>query len=169
MPSLSRDGWMVNINSLWPSDVKMWHRSQSSLAQEMACCLMAPSHYMKKCWLIISEDMWYLPEGMFIGNAHDINHQTILKNYTFKITATCLKVLRMTIDASVEQCLQFLISLGEHKPPVMHLVTLFTVLSVQHKIMSHVAEYMLFHLCRHTTCQMNVNSSGKLHVRRFTT
>ena len=29
-------------------------RSGSSLAQDMACCLMAPSHYLSQCWLIIN-------------------------------------------------------------------------------------------------------------------
>ena len=31
------------------------NRSGSTLAQVMACCLMAPSHYLNHCWLIISE------------------------------------------------------------------------------------------------------------------
>ena len=30
-------------------------RSGSTLAQVMACCLTAPSHYLNQCWLIISE------------------------------------------------------------------------------------------------------------------
>ena len=29
-------------------------RPGSTLAQVMACCLMAPSHYLNRCWLIIS-------------------------------------------------------------------------------------------------------------------
>ena len=46
-------------NSLWPSDA-IWghttrHRSGSTLAQVMACCLAAPSHYLTQCWLIIRE------------------------------------------------------------------------------------------------------------------
>ena len=41
------------INSLWPSDTIWRHRSGSTLAQVMACCLMAPSHYLTQCWLII--------------------------------------------------------------------------------------------------------------------
>ena len=45
------------INSLWPSDI-CWHRSGSTLAQIMACYLMAPSHYMSQCWLIISKIHW---------------------------------------------------------------------------------------------------------------
>ena len=45
----------LNIISLWPSDAIWRHRSGSTLAQVMACCLMAPSHYLNQCWLVISE------------------------------------------------------------------------------------------------------------------
>ena len=45
-------GW--RINSLWPSDTIWRQRSASTLAQVMACCLTAPSHYLNQCWLIIS-------------------------------------------------------------------------------------------------------------------
>ena len=40
---------------LWPSGVIWWHKSRSTLAQLMACCLMAPSHYLNQCWPIINE------------------------------------------------------------------------------------------------------------------
>ena len=43
------------LNSLWPCDAIWWHKTGSPLAQVMACCLMAPSHYLKQCWLIIIE------------------------------------------------------------------------------------------------------------------
>ena len=43
------------VNLLWPSDAIWWQRSGSTLAQVMACCLTAPSHYLNQCWLIISE------------------------------------------------------------------------------------------------------------------
>ena len=43
------------IKSLWPRDAIWPHRSESTLAQAMACCLTAPSHYLNQCWLIISE------------------------------------------------------------------------------------------------------------------
>ena len=49
------------------------HRSESALAQVMAWCLMAPSHYQNQCWLIISEVLWHSPEGSFIRNAQDIS------------------------------------------------------------------------------------------------
>ena len=41
------------INSLWPSDTMWWHRSGTTLAQVMACCLMAPSRYLNQSWLEI--------------------------------------------------------------------------------------------------------------------
>ena len=43
------------FNSLWPSDAIWWHRSGSILTQVMAWCLMAPSHYLVQCWLIIKD------------------------------------------------------------------------------------------------------------------
>ena len=53
------------INSLWLS-VAIWRqRSGSTLAQVMACCLTAPSHYLNQCWLIISKVQWHSYEGSF--------------------------------------------------------------------------------------------------------
>ena len=34
------------FNSSWSSVATWWHRSRSTLAQVMACCLTAPSHYL---------------------------------------------------------------------------------------------------------------------------
>ena len=42
------------INSFWPCDAIWRHRSGLTLSQVMACCLMAPSHYLNQCWLNIS-------------------------------------------------------------------------------------------------------------------
>ena len=42
-----------NVNSLWFSDPIRRYRPWSTLAQVMACCLTAPSHYLNQCWLII--------------------------------------------------------------------------------------------------------------------
>ena len=39
------------LNSLWRSDAIWWHRSVSTLAQVMACCLTAPSHNQNQCSL----------------------------------------------------------------------------------------------------------------------
>ena len=58
---LEHTKYLVNLalNSLWPSDIIRRQRSVSTLAQVMACCLTAPSHYLNQCWLIISEVQWH--------------------------------------------------------------------------------------------------------------
>ena len=61
--------WLVD--SLWPSDDIWCHWSLSTLIQEMAWCLMAPSHYLNQCWIIISEVLWHSPWDNFTGNAQD--------------------------------------------------------------------------------------------------
>ena len=48
------------INSLWPTDTMRWQGTESTLAQVMACCLMAPSHYLNQCWLIISQVLAFI-------------------------------------------------------------------------------------------------------------
>ena len=58
--------WVIWV---WPSNAMRWHTSGSTLAQAMTCCLTEPSHYLKHCWLIISEVLWHSPEGIFTGNA----------------------------------------------------------------------------------------------------
>ena len=39
-----------SVNLSWPSDAIWRQRSGSTLAQVMACCLTAPSHYLNQCW-----------------------------------------------------------------------------------------------------------------------
>ena len=66
--------WMVNIfiayqgatyiinltvNSLQANDAIWWHRSGSTLAYLMACCLTAPSHYLNQHWLVIKGLLWH--------------------------------------------------------------------------------------------------------------
>ena len=68
-------------NPLGPSDTIWQHRSGSTLAQVMACCLMAPSHYLNQCWLMMSEIWWHSPEGNFTGNAQDICLWYEFENY----------------------------------------------------------------------------------------
>ena len=51
----------------------LWHRSVSPLAQVMACCLMAASHYQNQCWLIIERALWHSPESNFTRRAHQLN------------------------------------------------------------------------------------------------
>ena len=60
------------VNSLWPSDAIWQHRSRSTLAEVMVCCLTAAVHYLNQYWRIISEVLWHSPESNFTGNAQDI-------------------------------------------------------------------------------------------------
>ena len=60
------------VNSLWPSDAIWRHTSLSTLAQVMACCLTAPSHYLNQCLLIANKVLQLSPEGNFMGNAQEI-------------------------------------------------------------------------------------------------
>ena len=72
------------INSVSPSDAIGHHRTLSILVQVMACCLMAPSHYLNWCWLTISEVLLCLYECNFAG---DISPWYEFENDKFKITA----------------------------------------------------------------------------------
>ena len=53
------------VNSLRPSDAIWRQRSWTTLVQVMACCLMAPSHHLNQCWLIINKALWQSIEGYF--------------------------------------------------------------------------------------------------------
>ena len=44
------DKFSLNLNSLWPSDARWRHRSESTLVQVMAWCHQATSHYLNQCW-----------------------------------------------------------------------------------------------------------------------
>ena len=58
------DQVIIFINSLWPSVPKWQHGSELTLAQLMAWCLMAPSHYLNQCWLIFSKVRWHSSKGI---------------------------------------------------------------------------------------------------------
>ena len=74
------------INSLWTSDAIWRHRSGSTLAQVMGCCLTAPSHYLNHCWLTISKVQWHSSEGNFSRDISAINHWNQLEIYFSKIS-----------------------------------------------------------------------------------
>ena len=73
------------LNSLWPSDVIRRQGTESTLAQVMACCLMAPSHYLNQCWLIFSKVLWHSSEGIIIRRSEDTNQKIKIENYIFRI------------------------------------------------------------------------------------
>ena len=74
-------------NSLGPIDARWWQRTESTLAQVMACCLTAPSHYLNQCWLIISKFLWHPSEGITLRKSEETNEQNKIENYIFKIAS----------------------------------------------------------------------------------
>ena len=63
-----------SVNSLGIS-YAIWRQIYgSTLAQVMACCLTAPSHYLNQCWLIISKVGWHSFKGKFTRDTSAINH-----------------------------------------------------------------------------------------------
>ena len=54
----------------------------------MACCLMAPSLYLNKCWQILSEVLLHSPQGNFTGNGQYIYPWYEFWNDQFKVRAT---------------------------------------------------------------------------------
>ena len=71
-----------------PSDAIWRYWSGSTLAQIMACCLTAPSHYLNQCWLLISEVPWHLPDNNFTVSAQSTILYNEFENLTFIITST---------------------------------------------------------------------------------
>ena len=74
-------------DSLWPCDTIWQHKSGSTLAQVMAWCLTAPSHYLNQCWPLINEILWHSSESNCTASAQVINLYHKFKNHTFKIIA----------------------------------------------------------------------------------
>ena len=66
------DKYSLKFNLFWTSDDVIWcYQDQSSLAQVMTCCLMAPSHYVNQCWLISNETM---SKWNFYDNTNNLTH-----------------------------------------------------------------------------------------------
>ena len=87
------------------SDTIWWHGSESTLAQVMACCLTAPSHYLNQCWLINNGHVL----GHSAGSNFRTNVLTILygfENHIVKITATSPRGqwVKQIIAYRVEPC-----------------------------------------------------------------
>ena len=58
--------WWECVNSLWSNDAIWQHRSGSTMVQVMVCFLTAPSHYMNRCLVLISEVLWHPSEKFYI-------------------------------------------------------------------------------------------------------
>ena len=64
--------------------------SGSTLVQVMACCLVAPSHYLNQCWLAINDILCYSFHGCVYLITQDINPQ-VFEIYPFDIIAISLR------------------------------------------------------------------------------
>ena len=62
------------LNSLLPSDTLWQHKSGSTLAQVMACCLTATSHCLNRCRFIISKVPSHPSESNF---TRYLSHQSL--------------------------------------------------------------------------------------------
>ena len=83
VPSIVISPW--NINSLGPSDATWRQRTESTLAQAMACCLTAPNHYVNQCWLIINKFLRHPSEGITPRKSEETHQYNKIENYIFKI------------------------------------------------------------------------------------
>ena len=63
------------INSLWPNDAIWRHRSGSTLAQVMACCLAAPSHYLNQSYHPDLSSVVPSDEGMAAGSGTSLAYK----------------------------------------------------------------------------------------------
>ena len=70
-PFLPRSNGVDIIESLCPSVVIWRQGSRSTLAQVMAWCLTAPSHYLNQFWLMIGEVLWHSPDSNLTKNTYD--------------------------------------------------------------------------------------------------
>ena len=79
--------FLMTFTHLYPCDAIRWHRSGSILAQVIACCLVAPSHYLNQCWLLISEVL-YSSESNFTARASANIRYNEFEKCTLKIIPT---------------------------------------------------------------------------------
>ena len=69
--------YTLTLNSSGRSDAIWRHRSGSTLAQVMACCLTVSSHYLIQCWLIITKVQWCSSEGNLLLYLSYHSHQSL--------------------------------------------------------------------------------------------
>ena len=84
------------INSLWLSDVIWQQRFRSTLAQVIACCLMAPSHYFNQfdLWRFVAFTLQWGHNGPN-GVSNDQPHHCLLSRF-FRCRSKKASKLRVT-------------------------------------------------------------------------
>ena len=76
---------------MWPSNAIWRHICGLTLAPISACSLMAPSHYLNRCWLANSMVKWFSSEGNLTNNDIAISHCINLKINHLKFHNICGK------------------------------------------------------------------------------
>ena len=83
---------VVSLNKivcmLTPSDAIWQHSFGSTLAQVMACCLTAPSHYLNQCWVVIKDVLLHSHGSNFTRSAHELNQPRTISQEMLKISLT---------------------------------------------------------------------------------
>ena len=90
--SLGAINCLVWLKSLLPSDGVWRHRSRSTLTQVMACCLTAPNHYLKQCWLLIKYVLWHSLKLRAIS-------QELLMNLTWNTRSDITRLILLALLA----------------------------------------------------------------------
>ena len=91
-----------NVTSLWPGEAIWRHATRSTLAQVMACCPQATSHYLNQCWLIIGKVPWHSSQDIILRWFEDTNQWNKIENSSFKMASRSLRVneLSYVVDRS---------------------------------------------------------------------
>ena len=92
--------WRVKMKSQSLLGNSIWrHTSGLTLAQVMAWCLTAPSHYLNQCWLTIKDILWHSPKSYLTRSAHELNLQPMFKDHHIKITITSPRSQRVMVKS----------------------------------------------------------------------
>ena len=105
--------YMILLNSLGISDAIWWQRSGSTLVQVMACCLMAPSHYLNQCWLMTKEVLWHSLDSNFTENTSDIYHWNEFEIYQFETVVKSHRGQWVKISRSGQKAAIFQMTVSE--------------------------------------------------------
>ena len=68
-----------------------------TLVQVMAWCLMAPSHYLDQCWLIIKGVLWHSPECNFTRSAWESMHSAN-ERWRYNVTSSLIGLVHTQND-----------------------------------------------------------------------
>ena len=138
----------------------IWCMIWSTLTQMRTFCLTALGHNLNQCWLIISEVLWYSPEGNFTGNAQHINLQNILQNHTWKMIAISqsIEYINVHIRALPSFSCIFVTRITSKLHCTANVYTDYQVLQIRYDFTAHSLEWWseVFSTYRHSVCKLRL-------------